>query len=1072
MGKFETELARLNDVQKKAVKTTEGPVLVIAGPGTGKTQLLSMRVANIMKSTDADAANILCLTFTNKAAINMRERLLALVGPEANKATVKTFHSFAAEIMSQYPDYFWNGARLSTAPDAVQLETIQNILAKLPLSNPLSMRFAGQFTAVDDTVKALRLAKEAGLTPDKLSAIITANVTYIDLIEPQLTEILSQTLSVKKLDSLKDTISQLPEQGIDSNIAPLLSLSTVIRESLDVAIEADSGTGKTKNTGKWKSRWIQTQTNQKGMFNERKRNQWWLAFCEVYKKYREELHSKGYYDYSDMLLEVIVQLEQNPDLLADVQERFQYVLLDEFQDSNAAQLRLAHLVADHHTAEGLPNIMAVGDDDQSIFGFNGAELKNMFFFDRNYKSVEKIVLTDNYRSTQAVLDTAEKIINQAEDRLVKRIPNLSKKLVAKNPPTQKGKISHLSYPTREQQFSEVARLIKDGHQKSTGSIAVLARSHESLRTLSSILLELDVPVRYEQQSNILEHEIIKQVITISEAVAAISGGNKDLTNQKIAEVVRHPMWQISDQQLWSLAIGNFRSPDWLQTLQKSDDLHQKQLGDWLMWLSREASYQPLGVTLEHILGLSASQHLTSPIREYYLTKRKVTNDYLQSLSAVRLLRELVNEFSAGTETSLNDFLRFIKINNQNGRGVTDESTFVSAKNAVQLYTVHKAKGLEFDSVFIIDTIEDNWRPRVAGRKPPANLPLQPPGEQDDDYIRLLYVAATRAKHTLTITSYRFNHAGAEVLASPFVTEAIPAQIIENTDELTEIKILEENLRWPRLTPTEEKASLKPRLEGYRLNATHLLNFLDVAHCGPQYFFERHLLCIPEAKTANQGFGNAMHRALQFAQIQTHNNAFDINKTKEAYQRALLSEHLEKVEYEKFLKEGHDTIDHLFKHLNFTLPANGIAEQKIDNVQAGEARLTGIIDQITPNGKETVISDYKTGSPLNSFATRDQTKAVKAWKHRSQLIFYALLYQRWPAAEVNKNLTCQIVYVKAETEKDLIRAHQPSIEEINRMEKLANAVWKKIINLDLPDISGYTPDIEGIKKFEEDLLNSN
>jgi DNA helicase-2/ATP-dependent DNA helicase PcrA len=1070
MGNFESELARLNNAQKEAVQTTEGPVLVIAGPGTGKTQLLSMRVANIIRSTDTDPSNILCLTFTNKAALNMRERLLSLAGSEANKATVKTFHSFAAELMSRYPDFFWNGARLSTAPDAIQLETVQNILAKLPLSNPLSMRFAGQFTGVDDTIKALRLAKEAGLTPDKLRAIIQTNLVYIDLIESELTEILSQTLSAKKVDQLKESIHDLPEQGIDASIAPLLSLSTVMREGLETAIKNDEGTGKTKHLGKWKARWVQNQNGQKGMFNERKRNEWWLAFCDVYSKYRDNLHKRGYYDYSDMLLEVIVQLEQNPDLLAEVQEQFHYVLLDEFQDSNAAQLRLAHLVADHHTAEGLPNIMAVGDDDQSIFGFNGAELNNMLFFDRNYKSTKKVVLEDNYRSSPGILDTTEKIITQAEDRLVKKVPGLSKKLIARNPPKDKGSISHLSYSTREHQLSSVARSIKDVRKRSSDSIAVLARSHESLRTLSAILLKLDVPVRYERQSNILEHEIIKQVILICEAIAAIDEGNKSLSNEKIAQLVRHPMWQIDDRELWDLAISNFRSGDWLRSLQKSADIHQKQLGNWLIWLSREATYQPLTVTLEHVLGLSASQHLTSPIREYYLTQRKITDDYLHSLSAVRLLRELVNEFSSEAEASVGDFLRFIKINSENGRGVTDESMFVSSHDAVELYTVHKAKGLEFGHVFIIDAIEDNWKPRIAGRKPPANLPLQPPGEQDEDYIRLLYVAVTRAKHSLTVTSYRFNHAGKEVLASPFITEVIPPETAHDSDALTEIQILEENLRWPRLAPKEEKASLEPRLENYKLNATHLLNFLDIVNCGPQYFFERHILGIPEAKTANQGFGNAMHRTMQAAQNLTNQKKLNINEIKKVYQQALKSEHLEKEDYEKYLQYGQEALDHLFKKLNFALTEKGMAEQRIESIQVGKAILTGIIDNISNTEKETVISDYKTGTPLNSFTTRDQTKAVKAWRHQSQLVFYALLYQKWPSAEINKNLTCQIVYLEAETEKELIRTNQPSPEEITRLEMLANAVWNKIINLDFPDTSSYTPDVSGIKQFEEDLLN--
>ena len=153
----------LNDEQRQAVDALEGPVLVVAGPGTGKTQLLSTRVANILKSTDAKPANVLCLTYTNKAAINMKERIIRLAGPEGGKLPVKTFHSFAGEIMNLYPDYFWNAARLGVAPDSVQLEVIESIVSQLPLDNPLALKFAGQYTLLSDIKRAIGLAKDAGL---------------------------------------------------------------------------------------------------------------------------------------------------------------------------------------------------------------------------------------------------------------------------------------------------------------------------------------------------------------------------------------------------------------------------------------------------------------------------------------------------------------------------------------------------------------------------------------------------------------------------------------------------------------------------------------------------------------------------------------------------------------------------------------------------------------------------------------------------------------------------------------------------------------------------------------------
>lgn len=1073
MSVFDEEFLKLNSAQQEAVTTINGPVLVIAGPGTGKTQLLSMRVANIMRSSDADASNILCLTFTNKAATNMRDRLLRLVGPESNKVTVKTFHGFAAELMNTNSDFFWNGAKLSTAPDAVQLEIIQTILATLPLSNPLSIRFAGQYTAVDDVAKALRLAKEAGLTPNKLKAMLDVNTQYIDTIEPLLIDILTPTLSAKKLDALAEAISNLPEQGIDQAVAPLLSLGTVIKESFEYAKQQDADTGKTKNVGKWKSRWIQTHDGQKGMHDERKRNDWWQSFCAVYQQYRDSLHTRGYYDYSDMMLEVIEQLEQNANLRASVQERYQYVLIDEFQDSNAAQLRLAHLVADHHTAEGAPNIMAVGDDDQSIFGFNGAELNNMLFFNRNYPSTKQIVLQDNYRSSQAVLNVSDAIIRQAEDRLVNRVEGLSKQLAARNESTKQGTIHHLSYKTQDHQYSQLARYIKTLHSESDDTIAVLARGHESLRQLSSILLELGVPISYEQQTNILEHEVIQQVMLLCELLTAITGGNTASANEKLATLIRHPMWQFSPEDLWVFATSQFsrRDSDWLTMLAESDNQSAQQLAQWLQWLANESTYQPLAITIEQVLGLVTGQHLTSPIREYYLHGQPVSNEYLQGLSAIRLLRQLVNEFSGNNQALIADFIAFVRINQTNNRGIADESPFVSGGRSVELLTVHKAKGLEFDHVFIIDAVEDSWKPRVSGRKPPANLPLQPPGEKDDDYIRLLYVAATRAKHSLYATSYQYDAAGKDVLATPFIRQAIPDTVDqEPTESVSLTQVLEENLRWPRLTITDEKALLKRRMENYNLSATHLLTFLDVANAGPQIFLERHILRLPEATTPAQGFGIAMHSALQFAQKLTNQDAFAIAPILAEYERALGFEHLLPTDYEKYLVHGKDTLTKLFAE-GYQLQKGGHAEQQFHDIRIGTACVSGTLDRVDHNDSSITIADYKTGQPLSSFTTRDQTKAIKTWRHRSQLIFYALLVQQHHTFSKANTINTQMVYLEAEQNKDLIREYQPSQAEIDRMAQLVQAVWHKAINLDLPDIAKYPQTIAGIQQFEEDLLSS-
>ncbi len=1067
MEDFQKQYALLNDKQREAVQAISGPVLVIAGPGTGKTQLLGMRVAQILRETDAAPENILCLTFTNKAATNMRERLVRLIGSEGRKVQVKTFHSFAAEIMNQYPDYFWNGARLSTIPETTQLEIIETILKKLPFDNPLALRFAGKYTSTGAVVKALKLTKDAGLTPEKLRAIIAANMAYIEAVEPQIVDILSKTISHKRLSDLQAEIDNLPDQPIDATIAPLISLKTVLQESLAFAVNKDLDTGKAANTSKWKGKWIKAVDGKKGMWDERSRNKWWLELADVYQSYRETMHSQGYYDYSDMLVEVLSQLEQNPELRADVQEQYQFVLIDEFQDSNAAQLRLAHLVADHESASGQPNIMAVGDDDQSIFGFNGAELNNMLFFDRTYGKTTKIVLEENYRSNQAILDASGKIIEQAIDRLVTRDTTLSKRLVVARE-KRAGDISHMQYATREQQLHGVVEQIKRQRSAKPGeSIAVLARSHDSLQALAALLLRSDVPVRYEKRNNILEYEAIQQAILLCKILSGIHEGNKDQVNAHLASLLRHPMWELSAETLWSIAIDAYKTKDWLLAIKQNSET--KDIADWLLWLSGKSSHQPLALTIEYVLGLRPGEPITSPIQKYFVSEQRISGEYLQTLSALQLLRHLVNDFSVDIHPSLKDLLHFIQLNQENEKGITDESPFVSDEHAVELYSIHKAKGLEFDNVYIIDAVEDNWKPKSGGRKPPANLPLQPPLETDDDYIRLLYVAATRAKHTLITTSYSFDHANNEVLATPLLHAAIPkTSTIDKPTEKEAVHILEEGLRWPHLSEAKEKVLLEARLERFSINVTNLLNFLDVTRGGPQYFFERNVLYLPEAKTATLAHGTAAHAALELAQKDVNADKFKLSDIIDEYVDTLEKEHLPSNEFKRYKAHGQQMLSQLFEI--YTLPKGSKPEQRLTDVRLSSAVIDGKLDRIDIDDNTLTIVDYKTGSILPSFDTTSKTLSVKAWRQKTQLIFYALLAQNHPRFSKFKDIKGQIVYVEAKSDKELVRTYKPSQEEIDRLEKLIEAVWAKVKAVDFPNTTSYSPDIAGTKQFEKDLLD--
>jgi len=1065
MADYKSELAKLNPKQLEAVKHIEGPVLVIAGPGTGKTQLLSMRVANILKVTDTDARNILCLTFTHKAAINMRERLNQLIGPESRHVVSTTFHSFAADVMNQYPDYFWEGAQLSVAPDAVIDDIIQLILSELPDDNPMASTFAGSYTALSDVKNGLKLVKEAGLTPDELRTAITQNIEYIDKIEPLMADLLSPTLSASKLTALHESIAKLPPQNkYQKNV--VLPLSELILQSLTNAISQDDGTGKTLITGKWKKKWIQTVDGVKGMHSERKRNEWWLSLCDVYQQYRDYLHKRGFYDYSDMLIEVLEQLQTQPDMLADIQERYQYVLIDEFQDTNAAQLRLARLIADHHTSNNRPNLMAVGDDDQSIFAFNGAELNNMLEFMTHYPETKLIVLTDNYRSQQPILDFSRQIIEQAEDRLIKRSPGLSKDLTARSE-SKKSATKHNIYPTKQHQYSELARTIAGLWKNGEKDIAVLARTHDSLKQLASILSDNNIPVRYEKRSNILEHDAVRLIYQIASVTIAIGEGDKKSVNYGISQLLRHPMWDLDSKVLWRLATKNYGTHDWLQDLLESEDKKLSAIGNWFTWLARSSNNTPLPLMLEYILGLGEGEYMLSPFRAYYLSLSPVSSDYLESLSAVELLRGLVNEFSDNNPT-LTDFVHFIELNLSTKRVIADESWFVSGDDAVQLLTVYKAKGLEFEHVYVIDANEDMWSPRSGGRKSPANLRLQSYGENYDDYVRLLYVASTRAKSTFTATSFATDSKGDELLPTPILSIVNPEIIQSNLTEST--AVLEENLRWPRLKSKDEQSLLSDRLETFELSPTALINFLNVAESGPKEFLERHILRLPTPGSVSGSFGTAIHASLETAQRLINEGHFEISTVIDRYESALIQEHLLSSDFERLMNRGEKLLNDILNDNLIGLTKGGKTEQKIGGVIVGNAHMKGKIDLISDDESQILISDYKTGKPLTSFDTKNKSIMTKAWRNKIQLLFYALLV-RESGRHKQKDIKTQMIFVEADNQKQMHLALEPTSDELDRLSKLINVVWDHVIRLDFPDVGKYPKDIDGITAFEDDLIKN-
>lgn len=1064
---FQTAYARLNLEQKKAVDTIEGPLLVLAGPGTGKTQLLSARVANILQKTDSNAENILCLTFTEKAANNMKLRLLEMIGVSARKVVIKTFHGLGAEIMNSNPDCFWNAARLEPAPEAIKLEIITNILNTLPLDNPLALKFSGQYTLVGDILKAINKAKEAGLTPEKLESIAKANLAYLDSIESLFHPLVDERISKKQIDQYADLVEKLPGQTHDAQTAPIPSLAKVVKQSLEQALADSRELGKPSPLSEWKKTWLETVNGQK-VFKDLRKNKWWLELSRVYVLYQAQMHQNKYFDFADMILEVITQLEQNETLRVGLQERFNYILIDEFQDTNDAQFRLSHLIASNPTAEGKPNIMAVGDDDQAIYRFQGANLSNARQFMESYENTQLVVLTKNYRSHQTILDASEAVASQIDHRLINDFETLDKHIRAERQ-IEPGVIEHQQYPNQTEQYCQLAAEILKNREKSIKTTVVLARKHSSLERIAAELNALNVPIRYERSSNILEHPVVQLVASLAELLEAIHNGNKEQVNSLLAEILPHPAWDLSSVMLWKLALAQqSSSASWLDLMLEHEEAAFSSLGLWLVELSKQARNLPLQVTIEHLLGLRQLVNFTSPIKQYY-TSEKLSSDYIFSLTALERLRSLSTEYSRQENSGLHEFVKYLRINQDHHVVIANEAAVITGEQPVELMTVHKAKGLEFNTVYLIDLIEGHWQPSKRGRTPPSNLEsLQSYGEESDDYARLLFVALTRAEQNLIVSSFQFDEHGKEVLPSAFIHH-LPVRPIEPSDE--SLEIAETTLKWPRLKNEDRKELLQSMLENYQLSATGLTDYLDVTKGGPEYFLNRHILKIPDVRSANLSFGSSIHGALETAQRLVNGSGFNLDIVVESFKDLLVQEHLADTEFERYLEHGSQLLKKLFNEELIKLYAGDFPERRITDVPVGKAFIKGVLDLVQKTENGINIIDYKTGRPLNSLTTTSQAEGIRAWKHRLQLSYYTLLARESGLAKTGQQISAEMIYVESEDPNKMRRSFIPNEEELERLKKLIQITTRQLQVVNLPDISQYSLDLQGIQAFEEDLLKT-
>jgi DNA helicase-2/ATP-dependent DNA helicase PcrA len=1108
---FEKSYRKLNPEQKRAVDTIDGPVLVIAGPGSGKTQILSLRVANILKQTDSRPANILCLTFTDSAAANMRERLASMIGHQAYRVSINTFHSFCTDVIGKFPEHFYDGASFMPADDLTRLEVLEEIFKDLPHDNPLRKEHPEQgFIFLEPSMHAISQLKKAGLTPKEFLAIVEHNDNAITSIRKCIERVFESRVSMKILPEVRSCAESIRNHKANKfPVEHMRPLHEVVADSLNRAITESEQNESTGPLTAWKQQWIKkndegTLAFKDGLYGEKMR-----ALAGIYNVYTEKMHERGYFDFDDMLLDVIQAVEKHKTLRSELQEQYHFVLVDEFQDTNDAQLRLLRLIANAEVNEDKPNIMAVGDDDQAIYKFQGAEVSNMLNFQKLFGDPAIIVLKNNYRSTQDILNVARHMIVQGNERLEKLLPELTKELVASGA-MEEGTIESRNFPSSIHQYAWLAKNIKARIDAGTlaSDIAVISRAHKVLVELVPFLHEAGIPVSYERQQNVFEEPHITQLILMARFIASIASKQQPEADEFLPEIMSFPFWQISRKTIWEISVEAYKNRKlWLEIMLDHPDLNVKAVAVFLLELSGKATHEPLEKMLDYMIGshielqaadddgdepvVPAFDAYISPFKTFYFSKEKFANnrvEYLMFLSSLRAFVEALREYKKGKRLNIHDLVAFVDLHTKHGILVTDQSPFASSVDAVHLLSAHKAKGLEFDTVFVVSCQEEIWASR--GRSSilpfPMNLPIAPAGDTDDDHLRLFYVALTRAKRHLVMTSYEINDKGKNssrfgFLATPgneSLTEFLTPKQHDDA-ELPEAHHLLTSAWEAYNRPPfvyDEEILLKKLVEEYQMSVTHLNNFLDVTRGGPRVFLEQNLLLFPHAKIPSGAYGTAMHGTLErmYGYVRAEGKKPTLAKVIQWFDEGLSAERLGDSDFKLYRKQGEAALTVYFEAKKNELDPGCLIEVNFKNqgVKIGDAHLAGKIDKMTKNSDGTyTVTDFKTGRAFDGWEGKSPNDKVKMYRYRRQLLFYKILVEN--SRDFEHSTVSKGVLEFLEPSKGKIIDLELLIEdgEVARLKNLIEAVYTKIRNLDFPDTTKYLQDCAGIEAFEEDLLNT-
>lgn len=646
MSKYDT----LNPMQREAVFHTEGPLLVLAGAGSGKTRVLTHRIAYLIEEKRVAPWNIMAITFTNKAAAEMRERVDKIVGEGAEAIWVSTFHSSCVRILRRFID---------------------------------RLGYDTNFTIYDGDDQ--------------------------------------KTLMKQVLKKMQADPKQFKERAVLSRISAAKN-DRITADEFEQQAGAD--------------------------FREKK-------IAQIYREYQKELKKNNALDFDDLLVKTVELFEANADVLEYYQDKFRYIMVDEYQDTNLVQFKLVDLLAKKYR-----NICVVGDDDQSIYKFRGANIENILSFEKAFPGARVIKLEQNYRSTQSILNAANEVIRHNRGRKDKTLWTAN---------DEGPKVRFRQYDTAYEEADAIIRDIereKEEKNAEYSDFAVLYRTNAQSRLLEEKCIYYSIPYRLVGGVNFYQRKEIKDILCYLKTIA---NGRDDLAVQRVINVPKRGIGATSIGKVTIYASANGMSfydallrVRGVPTIGKAADKIEKFTEQIENFRSR-------------LSALSIPELIEAILEETGYKKDLEAEGEIEGETRLQNVEELVNKatgyMSTAEEPTLDGFLEEVAL-------VADVDSLDESENRIVLMTLHGAKGLEFPYVYL-SGMED-------GLFPSSMSIFSDDKDAIEEERRLCYVGITRAEKELTLTAARQRMVNGETRfakVSRFIEE-IPPQLLDEEEQPT------------------------------------------------------------------------------------------------------------------------------------------------------------------------------------------------------------------------------------------------------------------------------------------------